>query len=156
MTKIEVRPARAEEAGRLTEICRRAKAHWGYDEAFMAASREALTITPEMIARGRVLAAEHANGEVIGVATAEPLAPTGTFDLGHMFVDPGAMGTGAGRKLFEAIVALITAEGAQKLVILADPHAEEFYLRVGAKRVGDAPSDSIPGRRLPLLEFEIG
>jgi len=66
------------------------------------------------------------------------------------------MGTGAGRKLFEAIVALITAEGAQKLVILADPHAEEFYLRVGAKRVGDAPSDSIPGRRLPLLEFEIG
>jgi N-acetylglutamate synthase-like GNAT family acetyltransferase len=60
-----------------------------------------------------------------------------------------------GRKLFEAIIARIAAEGARKLVILADPHAEEFYRRMGAKRVGDAPSESIPGRRLPLLEFEI-
>jgi GNAT superfamily N-acetyltransferase len=73
-----------------------------------------------------------------------------------MFVEPRAMGTGVGRKLFEAIVALIAAEGAKKLVILADPNAEEFYRRMGAKRVGDAPSESIPGRRLPLLEFEIG
>lgn len=155
MSMISVRPACAEEAGLLTGICRRAKAHWGYDAAFMAASADALTITTAMIGRGRVLVAENTDGKVIGVATAEPLAPTGTFDLGHMFVEPNAMGLGVGRKLFEAISALIAAEGAKKLVILADPHAEEFYRRIGAERVGDAPSDSIPGRRLPLLEFEI-
>jgi predicted N-acetyltransferase YhbS len=152
---ISVRPARTEEAGQLSELCRRAKAHWGYDAAFMAASHEALTITPEIIARGRVLVAENAQHEILGVATAEPLAAKSAFDLGHMFVEPGAMGMGVGRKLFEAIVALIAAEGAKRLVILADPFAEDFYRRVGAKRVGDAPSESIPGRRLPLLEFEI-
>jgi GNAT superfamily N-acetyltransferase len=156
MTRIEIKPARAEEAPRLTDICLRAKAHWGYDAEFMALSREALTITPSMIAEGRVLRAENERGEILGVATAVPLAAKGTFDLGQMFVDPDAMRGGLGRKLFEAIIALIAAEGATKLVILADPHAEEFYRRMGAKRVGDAPSESIPGRRLPLLEFEIG
>jgi predicted N-acetyltransferase YhbS len=152
---ISVRPARTEEAGVLSEVCRRAKAHWGYDAAFMAASADALTITPQMIARARVLVAENAQQEILGVATVEPLAAKGAFDLGHMFVEPGTMGAGVGRKLFEAIVALIAAEGATRLLILADPFAEEFYRRVGAKRVGDAPSESIPGRRLPLLEYEI-
>jgi GNAT superfamily N-acetyltransferase len=151
-----IRPARADEAGRLTDVCKRAKAHWGYDADFMAASADALTITPAMIARGRVLVAESAQGEVLGVATAVPLEAKGTFDLGHMFVEPRAIGTGVGRKLFLAIVALIAAEGAKKLVILADPNAEAFYRRMGAKRVGDAPSESIPGRHLPWLEFEIG
>ncbi len=155
MREITIRPARAEEADRLSDICRRAKAHWGYDAAFMVASDEALTITPAMIARGRVLVAESAEHEILGVASAEPLAAIGAFDLGHMFVEPDAMGTGVGRKLFEAIVVLVAAEGGKKLVILADPNAEEFYRRVGAKCLGDAPSDSIPGRRLPLLEFEI-
>ena len=122
----------------------------------MALSRDALTITPALIADGRVLRAEDESGEILGVATAVPLTPKGIFDLGQMFVDPNAMRAGVGRKLFEAITALIAAEGARKLVILADPHAEEFYRRMGAKRVGDAPSESIPGRRLPLLEFEIG
>src|SRR5580704_813786 len=156
MTRIEVKPARAEDAERLTAICLRAKAHWGYDADFMALSREALTITQAMIAEGRVLRAENETGEIVGVAAAVPLAAKGAFDLGQLFVDPDAMRAGVGRKLFEAITALIAAEGARKLVILADPHAEEFYRRVGAKRVGDAPSESIPGRRLPLLEFEIG
>jgi N-acetylglutamate synthase-like GNAT family acetyltransferase len=156
MTRIAIRPARTDETERLSDICRRAKAHWGYDAAFMAASEVALTITPAMIVRGRVLLAESAPNEILGVATAEPLAAKGAFDLGHMFVEPNAMGSGVGRKLFEAIVALIAAEGAKKLVILADPNAEEFYRRMGAARVGDAPSDSIPGRRLPLLEYEIG
>lgn len=155
MTRIEIRPARAADAERLTDICLRAKAHWGYDAEFMALSRDALTITPSMIAGGRVLKAEDDNGETLGVATAVPLAAKGAFDLGQMFVDPAAMRSGVGRKLFEAIIALIAAQGATKLEILADPNAEGFYLRVGAKRVGDAPSESIPGRRLPLLEFEI-
>jgi predicted N-acetyltransferase YhbS len=156
MTRIEIRPARAADAERLTDICLRAKAHWGYDAEFMALSRDALTITRAMIAEGRVLKAEDDNGEILGVTTAVPLAPKGVFGLGQMFVDPDAMRTGVGRKLFEAIIALIAAEGATKLVILADPNAEGFYRRMGAKRVGDTPSESIPGRRLPLLEFEIG
>ena len=39
--------------------------------------------------------------------------------------------------------------GAGRLTILADPNAAE---RAGAVRIGEAPSDALPGRLLPLYE----
>jgi hypothetical protein len=41
------------------------------------------------------------------------------------------------------------------LLILSDPFAEAFYARLGAVRIGEGPSDAIPGRLLPLLEYAI-
>jgi hypothetical protein len=41
---VEIRKARPDEAGELTELALRSKAHWGYDEAFMASCREELTV----------------------------------------------------------------------------------------------------------------
>jgi hypothetical protein len=39
------------------------------------------------------------------------------------------------------------------LTILADPNAAGFYEANGAVWIRDAPSDAIPGRRLPLYEM---
>jgi GNAT superfamily N-acetyltransferase len=156
VTAFTIRPARPDEAPALSALCRRSKAHWGYDADFMAASEKALTIPPALIAEGRVLVAEDGAGNIAGVASTAPLDAAGNYDLVHLFVEPGAIGTGAGRMLFAAIVALIKAEGGKRLEIIADPFAEEFYLRQGAIRVGEAPSESIPGRMLPLLEYVIG
>jgi hypothetical protein len=39
------------------------------------------------------------------------------------------------------------------MTIDADPHAEAFYLAMGAVRVGEAASESIPGRSLPRLAY---
>jgi hypothetical protein len=55
-----------------------------------------------------------------------------------------------------AIVIQIGREGARRLLIEADPNAERFYERLGAQRIGEAPSTAVPGRLLPLLEFTIG
>jgi hypothetical protein len=41
------------------------------------------------------------------------------------------------------------------LAILSDPNAAPFYERMGAVPAGDAPSDAIPGRRLPLLHLDL-
>jgi predicted N-acetyltransferase YhbS len=152
---IRVRPARAEEAPALTELCRRSKAYWGYDAAFMKASETALTVDAAKIARGRVLVAEDANGAPVGVAAALPLAHAGVFDLDLMFVAPQSIGNGVGETLFRAVVDTLKREDATRLIILADPNAADFYVRMGAKRIGEAPSDSIPGRTLPLFEFAI-
>ena len=46
------------------------------------------------------------------------------------------------------------AAGAGRMVIQSDPHAEGFYLHMGARRVGERASDSIPGRVLPLFVLE--
>ena len=44
---------------------------------------------------------------------------------------------------------------ARRLTILADPFAAAFYAHTGARRVGEAPSDAIPGRLLPLYEIAL-
>lgn len=154
-TSLLIRIARAGEARALSELCVRSKAHWGYNMAFMQASAKSLAISDEMIAGGCVLVAEDPRGALLGVATAERLDETGSFDLAHFFIEPDAMRSGAGRALFRAIVQSVREAGGSRLMILADPHAVEFYERMGAARVGDAPSDAIPGRRLPLLAYAV-
>jgi hypothetical protein len=42
-----------------------------------------------------------------------------------------------------------------RIRIEGDPFAEGFYLTMGAIRVGETPSRSIPGRSLPLLSVDV-
>jgi GNAT superfamily N-acetyltransferase len=147
-----IRTARADEAALLTDLALRSKAHWGYDEAFMAACREELTLVPEEIALHRTVVAEREHDgrvSVIGFGTLEGEPPEGA--VGMMFVDPAAMGQGVGRLLFEYVIATARDSGFNRLTIDADPNAEPFYLAMGAVRIGETPSGSIPGRVLPLL-----
>jgi GNAT superfamily N-acetyltransferase len=72
-----------------------------------------------------------------------------------MFVDPRTINRGVGRALFEAAVVLARRLGAKRMAILADPNAAPFYERMGARFVSQAPSDAIPGRTLPLYEYDL-
>jgi GNAT superfamily N-acetyltransferase len=146
---ISVRAAQAGEAEMLSALCIRSKAHWGYDARFMRLSRASLTVSEADIASARVLVAER-HGVVFGVARVEP-----DGELGLMFVDPAAMGRGAGRLLFRAAVDLARRLGARVMPILSDPNAAPFYERMGARFVAQAPSDAIPGRTLPLYEYDL-
>lgn len=47
------------------------------------------------------------------------------------------------------------AAGLRRLQLDTDPGAEPFYRHHGARRVGQSPRGSIPGRMLPRLEFEL-
>jgi GNAT superfamily N-acetyltransferase len=155
MSQITIRPARAQEADVLSALCFRSKAHWGYGEEFMARSRTSLTISREFIATGCVLVAEPEGCAPLGVASVAPLAEAGVYDLVHLFIEPSAMIKGIGRLLFEAAANKARADGARRLVIQSDPHAAGFYRRLGATDAGEAPSDSVPGRMLPVLHFKL-
>ena len=133
----------------------RSKAHWGYDAAFMRDAAPALAITEAMIGNRLVLVAEDREGAVVGVAAIEPSGSDGAYDLSRLFIEPSAIRTGIGRALFAVAVAVIQQRGGRSLTILSDPFAVAFYQRLGAVMVGDAPSDAISGRRLPLLEYRI-
>jgi GNAT superfamily N-acetyltransferase len=143
-----VRGARADEAELLSELAFRSKAHWGYDETFMAACREELTLSASQVEARRTLVADR-DGRVLGFVTVAGGPPEG--ELGMLFVEPDAIGQGLGRLLFEHAVAVARGLGLTRLVIESDPYAEPFYLAMGATRIGMTPSGSIPGRRLPLL-----
>jgi len=146
---VAVRAARLGEAEALTALAVRSKAHWGYDAEFMRRSGAALTVSEADIAERRVLVAERA-GLVFGMARVEP-----DGELGMLFVDPRTMNRGVGRALFDAAVTLARRLGARRMAILADPNAAPFYERMGARFVSQAPSDAIPGRTLPLYEYDL-
>ena len=151
-----IRPARPGEASILTDLCIRAKAHWGYDSAFMTAATRLLRIREEQIGAGSVLAAlRDPAARPCGVAAIVPLRRPHWFELSHLFVAPDSFRLGIGRALFDAAVALAADQGATHVSILSDPHAAAFYEKRGARRCGAAPSGVERNRMLPLFEFAI-
>ncbi len=153
MTAPAIRPARPEEAEALSALVLRSKAHWGYDAAFMAQVRDALRVTPEAIRAGGVVVAVDSGDRPLGLACVG--IADGAAELELLFVDPVAMGQGAGRALYRHAVGVARAGGAAALWILADPGAEPFYRAMGAVTVGLAPSDAIPGRMLPRMKADL-
>ena len=73
-------------------------------------------------------------------------------ELEMLFVDPGAIGTGAGTALLRDALTRAATPAAAALVVESDPNAEPFYLARGAVRVGERTSPST-GRPLPLLRL---
>jgi GNAT superfamily N-acetyltransferase len=149
---MHIRTARSGEAAALTALCVRSKAHWGYDAAFMRMSAASLRVSEDDIASGCVLVAEH-EGTPIGVASI--VLDEGVADLDLLFVDPSAIRSGAGSALFHSAAGLAARLGAVRMTILADPNAARFYERMGARFLRNAPSDAIPGRSLPLYEYDL-
>lgn len=143
---MELRPARPDEAALLSALALRSKAHWGYNDAFLAACRHELTIRRGEMAARHVTVAE-VDGAVAGHYTID-----GT-ELGQLFVEPAHIGRGVGRALWTHAVGVARELGIHTLSIDSDPFAEGFYLAMGATRVGSTPSGSIPGRELPRLDF---
>jgi GNAT superfamily N-acetyltransferase len=149
---IELRDARPDEAPALSALAQRSKAHWGYSEEFLEACRAELTFTAAGLAGRRAVVAESA-GRMLGFYTLDGDPPEG--ELGNLWVDPAHIGTGVGRRLWAHAVDTARATGFRTLRIDADPHAEGFYLAMGAQRIGAVPSGSVPGRELPLLSVAV-
>jgi GNAT superfamily N-acetyltransferase len=150
-----IRPARVQEASELSDLCVRSKAVWGHNETFMFLARPALAVSPEQIDAGDVWVATDAQGSVAGLVALGPGNQPHALDLDKLFVEPRRIRAGVGRRLLRHAIAEASRRGAQRLTILSDPFAAGFYQRNGAKRIGEAPSDAVPGRVLPLFEIDL-
>ncbi|RYJ03320.1 MAG: N-acetyltransferase [Actinomycetales bacterium] len=96
------------EAALLSDLALHSKGHWGYDAAFLESCRAELTLGEAELAVRRTCVAE-VDGAVVGFGTLEG-APT-VGEIGMLFVDPSAIGQGAGRALLAHLVDLAAAAG---------------------------------------------
>jgi GNAT superfamily N-acetyltransferase len=143
--------AKPENAETLTEIAHAAKRHWGYPERWIAAWRDILTMRPEFIAANVAYCAME-DGRIVGfyVLTTE----NDGVHLDHLWIIPAAMRRGIGRALFEHAVGQARTTGFDSITIEADPNAEPFYERMGAKRVGTSVGEVEGEKRdLPVMEY---
>ena len=150
---MQIRRATPDEADILTAIAHAAKRHWNYPEKWISQWRSDLTITSDFIANNEVYVAV-VDGNVAGccaLVISDSLA-----ELEHMWIDPRQMGNGVGRALFEHTKQRARELGLPELELSADPNAEGFYERMGAKRIGAVPAemDGQP-RVLPRMLVEI-
>ncbi len=143
--RFSLRPARPGEAAALSAIAHAAKAHWGYPAEWLALWRDGLTVTePELVANWAVVAER--GSDTVGFAMVERV--DGLAELIHCWVLPGTMGQGLGRQLLAA--ARQHLGRSEPLLIAAEPKAEAFYHRFGARTIGVLPSQP-EGRQLPLM-----
>jgi GNAT superfamily N-acetyltransferase len=141
-----VRRARAEEAAVLSALAMRSKAHWGYSQDFLEVLRPMLTFSEEDLTDDHVYVLDGPRGPT-GMYRLLDTPPQGTLE--DLWVDPEAIGSGMGRRLFDHALVTAAALGLTSLLIESDPNAEGFYLAMGAERIGERASAS--GRTLPLL-----
>jgi GNAT superfamily N-acetyltransferase len=149
---IAVRVAVPTDATRISEVAFRSKAHWGYDAQFMEACRDDLTVRADECDGERVVVAMR-DDEIIGYYHLTGTPPSG--ELADLFVDPSAIGSGVGGLLYRDATTRARQLGFRELMLDSDPHAEDFYLHMGAVRIGEVPSTAIPGRSLPQLRIDL-
>jgi GNAT superfamily N-acetyltransferase len=148
-----IRRAHPAEAGALSALALRSKAHWGYDADFLAACRDDLTLSAEDIASSTVYVCDGVDAP-LGYYRLLPL-DDGVAELDALFVEPAAMGQGVGRRLWRHAVATAATLGCSEMVWQSDPQAEGFYLAMGAQRTGASASTVTPERMLPLMRFRL-
>lgn len=148
-----IRRARDGDAEALTELSLESKRSNGYDDAFMAACREELTVTRQSLAEGEYWVAEC--GGLCGCACllTDPDGRGG--EVHAFFIDPAWQRQGVGRLLWGKLAERAREKGLSALRLDADPAAVPFYEAMGFTVVGEAPSGSIPGRKLPHMTASV-
>ena len=151
--RFEIRRATPDEAEVLTTLAHAAKSHWKYPQEWIVSWKSDLTLSPAFIADNEVFVAI-VDGAVAGCCA---LAVSGRLaELEHMWIDPKQMGNGLGRALFEYVARRAAELGFTELELSADPHAEPFYERMGARRIGNIPADMFGHARvLPRMRVDL-
>jgi GNAT superfamily N-acetyltransferase len=121
----------------LSALCLRSKGHWGYDDTFLEACREELSIREADL--GDLLRVATVDGKLAGVVQLD--FEEHDASLEKLFVDPPFIGKGVGAVLLSWALEMARARGATRLVVEADPGAADFYRRLGPW----TPAPLLPG-----------
>jgi GNAT superfamily N-acetyltransferase len=128
---ITIQAAAQHQAADLSAIALSAKGYWGYSsEQLDLWKSEFLTISPEYIGVNRVWVASVDSLKPVGFAAIEQHGQDAILD--HLWVLPDYIGKGIGRRLFLHVAATIP-----RFVFTSDPHADDFYQKMGARKIGD-------------------
>ena len=135
----------------LTEITKRSKAHWGYSEEQIIEWNDNLTISKNYIESNATFKLLDEN-KVIGYYSYIIEKPGVKLD--NLFVLPEYIGKGFGKYLVNDFLTRMRNQKIKKIILDSDPNAEEFYLKIGFKKIGEFET-SIKNRFMPIMEMNL-
>lgn len=149
---LTIRSARLADLDAMNRLAPRSKSHWGYTPQDLERWQKDLQVAPETLGRWPTFVAEMAS-VIVGWAQIDPRREPWALDA--LWVDPPHQGCGIGARLLGHVLTVSAASGQHRLSIDADPHAEGFYRKFGAQRVGTraAPAAGHPDRARPQMEM---
>lgn len=143
-----LRRATAADIPALERLMRASSAYQGQ----YAPMLQGYAISQDQPARDHMVLAEQ-DGVVLGFYS---LIVEGEPELDLMFVADAAQGTGLGARLFDDMAATARRMGIDAVKIVANPPAEGFYLRMGARRVGTKRPKGRVTWLQPILYLSLG
>ncbi|MEI4832180.1 GNAT family N-acetyltransferase [Bacillus sp. FJAT-53711] len=146
-----VRAALLEEANELSNLALSSKATWNYSEEFILACKEDLTITEQYIKNNYVYILEEKQ-ETVGFFSFQRKEGD---SLDFLYLHPNYKGKGYGRILWESVVQKAVELNIKSFTIDSDPNAKGYYVKMGAKQIGEIPSTVFKNRMLPLLRYDL-
>lgn len=149
--RLIIRKAFLNEANELSHIALTSKATWNYSEEFILACKEDLTITEEYIKSNDVYVLEK-QGVEIGFFSFQRKEETA---LDFLYLHPNYKGKGYGNILWKSVVEKAAELGIKRFTIDSDPNAKGYYMKMGAKLIGETPSTVFKDRALPLLQYDV-
>ena len=150
--EVHIRRPQDRDCDALSALCFSSKQANGYDDAFMAACKDELTVTPEFLHENTMWIAEQSN-QLVGCVSLCPMAQDHEKEISLFFVAPNMQRQGVGRVLWHCILNHTRDSQITTLILYSDPNAVEFYHALGFVQEGFSPSGSIPGRVLPVMKL---
>lgn len=147
-----IQKATIKDSNLLTNIALTSKAHWGYSNELLESWRNDLTVTSKMIEDVFVYKFLQ-NDKIAGFYILnQPIE--NKIELEMLFVLPEFIGKGIGKKLLLHAFEKANKLHANKLTLLADPNAVDFYESQGFVII-DKKESSIPNRFLPIMQKDL-
>jgi len=138
--------------GILTEITKKSKAYWGYSEEQILKWNDNLTISADYIETNSVFKLVNED-KIVGyysyIAEGEK-----SVILYNLFVLPEYIGKGFGKYLMTDFINRMRNEKFEKITLDSEPNAENFYLKIGFKKIGEFET-SIKNRIMPVMEMNL-
>ena len=135
----------------LSEITKKSKAFWGYSEEQILEWNDNLTISKNYIESYYVFKLLDEN-TVIGYYSY--ILEKSSVKLDNLFVLPEYIGKGFGKYLVNDFLTRMRNQKIKKIILDSDPNAEEFYLKIGFKKIGQFET-SIKNRFMPIMEMNL-
>lgn len=147
-----IRKAKDEEANCLSNLAIKSEAYWGYDKNYMESFRSNYRVTEEFINQNPTYLIED-NKIILGFYGF--MINNKVVLLEYLYVESDSIGHGYGKILWNHMINICKRKDIKKVELVTSPQSKDFYIKMGAKTVGQVKSIVVKGRRIPKLIYNI-